>query len=87
MTVFKGVPPELQAKLTKRPNILTGASGFAYNIAQRLELEEVEVSERDKDKKLQARYNEWSEGIKREYGSISASAFPSHLIASRPPAR
>ena len=55
MTVFKGVPPELQAKLTKRPNILTGASGFAYNIAQRLELEEVEVSERAKDGKLQAR--------------------------------
>ncbi|KAI0748773.1 HotDog domain-containing protein [Daedaleopsis nitida] len=55
MTVWKGVPPEVQARLTKNPATLRGFEGFAHAVGRRLVMEEVAVSERAKDGKLQAR--------------------------------
>ncbi|KAI0747408.1 hypothetical protein C8Q74DRAFT_1320559 [Fomes fomentarius] len=55
MTVFKGVPPEIQAKLAKSAETLSGGGHFADSVWKQLELTEVEVSPREKDGKLQSR--------------------------------
>ena len=55
MTVFKGVPPEMQENLMKMPDTLASGRVFAYDVGRRLALEEVDVSPRDKDGKLHAR--------------------------------
>ncbi len=55
MTVFRGVPPEIQAKLTQSPDTLRNGGYFADSVWKQLELTEVEVSPREKDGKLQSR--------------------------------
>ncbi|KAI0708037.1 hypothetical protein C8Q76DRAFT_800316 [Earliella scabrosa] len=55
MTVFKGVPPEVQAKLADVPDFHKHARMFAHTVCSRMVLEEIELTRREKDGRPQAR--------------------------------